>query len=94
MIYIYISKPRQDRGIYKVDKQMGCRFSDGVMECTNLKGVSGFLFDETQAEKVTFHHFLSERYLLLEDKNMKVNLTVGELCNFVEEWEKFNFENK
>ena len=86
---IYISKPRPDRGIYKVDE-----VSDGVMECTNLKGVSGFLFDETQAEKVTFHHFLSERYLLLEDKNMKVNMTVGELCNFVEEWEKFNFENK
>ena len=88
MTYIYISKPRQDRGIYKVESK-----DNGVLNCTK-NGEGNYLFDETQAEKVTFHHFLSERYLLLENKEMKVNMTVGELCNFVEEWEKFNLENK
>jgi hypothetical protein len=88
MTYIYISKPRPDRGIYKVEWN-----DNGVLNCTK-NGEGNYLFDETQAEPVTFHHFLSERYLLLENKEMKVNLTVEELCNFVEEWEKFNLENK
>ena len=84
MTYIYISKPLPDRGIYGVDWN-----DNGVLNCTNLKGESGFYFDEDDAQPVTFHNFLSERYKLLEDKEMKVNLTVEELCNFVEEWEEF-----
>jgi len=89
MTYIYISKPLPDRGIYKVLND-----ADGVLLCEDLKGKTGFLFDAEQAQPVTFHNFLSERYKLLEDKKMKVNLTVEELCNFVDEWEKFNLENK
>ena len=90
MTYIYISKPLPDRGVYKVLNN-----EDDVLVCQRLNtGEKIFLFDVEQAQPVTFHNFLSERYKLLEDKKMKVGLTVEELCNFVEEWEKFNLENK
>ena len=88
MNYIYISKPLPDRGIYGVINN-----ENGVLYCDKLntgeKGVVSFFFNDDQAQPVTFHNFLSERFKLLEDKKMKVNLTVEELCNFVEEWEEF-----
>lgn len=89
MTYIYISKPRPDRGIYKVTAR-----HDWGLECTKMNGEGYYMFNEEQSEPVTFHHFLSERFPLLEDKGMKVNMTVEVLCNFVAEWELFNLENK
>ena len=37
---------------------------------------------------MTFHDFITTKYPLYVNPEMKVNLTVSQLCELVEEWEK------
>ena len=42
---------------------------------------------------MTFQDFLTQKYPLYSDPEMKVNLTVQQVCELVEEWEKTDEED-